>query len=337
VIVSTELVHQTVDGEERVTLRKDVVRIDGPAPLIAVRKRLPDAPPGPPVLLIHGFGQNRYAWHLGGRSFANFLAREGYDVWNLDLRGQGRSRRAGSGPASGWDPLVQEDVPAALGAIQAARDGARAFLVGHSLGGLLCYAAAPERPEAVRGIVTLGAPLRFADGNGLLLGLGTVVDALTRMRVRLPAGAVHAGGIGRHVARRRALWEQTAWKLGVAFWASGSFEPEILTEYGTRAFDRANLPVLAQLLRMGVRGRFTSADGAIDYAERFFALDIPLFVVAGTKDVLASPRAVRPAFEGSRARRRSYREFASGHADLVTGKHAPTRSWPAIREFLGAN
>ena len=33
-----------------------------------------------PVLLVHGFGQNRYAWHLPARSFANHLASVGWHV-----------------------------------------------------------------------------------------------------------------------------------------------------------------------------------------------------------------------------------------------------------------
>lgn len=333
-IVSSEVVRQTVDGDERVSLRKEIVRVDGPVPLVAVRKRPIDCPPGPPVLLVHGFGQNRYAWHLGGRSLVNFLAHQGFDVWNLDLRGQGRSRRAGSRPPSGIDPFVKEDLPAAIETIREQTGAPKVFLVGHSLGGLLCYAAAPERPDAVRGIVTIGAPLDFGRDNALLLAVAGLVEVLARLRVRPPARSFPAGGIGRHLARRRAVWEQTAWRLGLAFWATGSFEPEILREYGARAFDRANVPVLVRMLRMGATRRFTSDDGEVDYAARFFEIDVPLLVVAGTRDRLATPRAVRPAFDGSRAQSRSYREFPDGHADLVTGRFAPSRSWRAILGFL---
>jgi len=336
-IVSSERVRQAVDGREEVDLRKEIVRIEGPAPLVAVRKRRPDGTAGPPVLLVHGFGQNRYAWHLHGRSFANYLAREGFDVWNLDLRGQGRSRRAGSKPPAGLDPFVEEDLPAAEDAIRRETGATRTFLVGHSLGGLLCYAAAARRPDAVRGIVTIGAPLDFGRDNTLLLAFGGLVEILARLRVRGPVRSIHAGGIGRHLARRRALWEKTAWKLGLAFWAAGSLQPEILNEYGARAFDRANVPVLLRMLRMGVQRRFTSDDGSIDHAAGFFALDVPLLVLAGTHDRLAPPGAVRPAFDRSHSSDRSYREFPDGHADLVTGRFAPTRSWRAILDFLRAH
>ena len=56
---------------------------------------------GSPILLVHGFGQNRYAWHLPARSFANHLATAGFDVYNLDLRGHGRSRHFGAARCRG--------------------------------------------------------------------------------------------------------------------------------------------------------------------------------------------------------------------------------------------
>src|ERR1700712_2381436 len=110
-ILQTEIVEQAVDGERRERFIKDVIAArDGTYPIGMVRKRLlapakpvtsatasavpitrgsippPSAAPcRAAVLLIHGFGQNRYTWHTSRRSFANFLAAEGFDVFNLDL------------------------------------------------------------------------------------------------------------------------------------------------------------------------------------------------------------------------------------------------------------
>ena len=47
-----------------------------------------------PVILCHGMGSNRYNVDGPGRtSLARFLQRRGYDVWVLELRGAGCSRR----------------------------------------------------------------------------------------------------------------------------------------------------------------------------------------------------------------------------------------------------
>ena len=96
-----------------------------------------------PVLLIHGFGQNRYAWHLPSRSFANHLAHAGFDVFNLDLRGHGRSRHMGARRSTGVLDYVTYDLPVAIEEIQRLVGPKPVFLVGHSLGGIVSYAAAP--------------------------------------------------------------------------------------------------------------------------------------------------------------------------------------------------
>ena len=46
-----------------------------------------------PVILCHGFSSNRFTWELPGMSMARFLAGRGHDVWSLELRGAGRSKR----------------------------------------------------------------------------------------------------------------------------------------------------------------------------------------------------------------------------------------------------
>jgi hypothetical protein len=70
---------QTIDRHERATFVKELVVSGGRVPLAMVRKRLAanDGGTHAPILLVHGFGQNRYAWHLPARSFANHLARAG--------------------------------------------------------------------------------------------------------------------------------------------------------------------------------------------------------------------------------------------------------------------
>lgn len=53
------------------------------------------------LLLVHGFSQNRYAWHVPGRSLVNHLAEAGYDVFFVDLRGSRESVKLGARPARG--------------------------------------------------------------------------------------------------------------------------------------------------------------------------------------------------------------------------------------------
>ena len=53
------------------------------------------------LLLVHGFAQNRFAWHTKGRSLVNYLAESGYDVFYVDLRGSRESVKLGAVPPRG--------------------------------------------------------------------------------------------------------------------------------------------------------------------------------------------------------------------------------------------
>lgn len=318
-------VTETVDGDRSARLEETALVIPGPQPLGLVRKRLAGSGPTTPLLFIHGFGQNRHAFDLSRRSLVNHLAAEGHDVFCLDLRGHGRSRQAGSRPAPSLDAYIDEDLPAAMDAVAAITGAPQAVLVGHSAGGTIAYAAAAERPERVRAVVTLATP--YAWGRDAL-----VVDALARAAALVGRGgrghtAFPMGAVRGMFRATRALWDTRWLPLPIRAWEPGGFEPEVLAEYLDRSFDRASFGELAQL----VDGRAHSSDHP---ARGFTSLDLPLLVVAGAHDTLARPAAVRTAFDRSASRDRTYVTFPNGHGDLVLGRKAPSLLWPTLSRWL---
>jgi len=171
-ILHQSIVEQTVDRDERDRFVKEliVVRLRSAGgdevPLAMVRKRHAplhgqDHALGgtlAPVLLVHGYGQNRYAWHLPGRSFSNYLARAGFDVFNLDLRGHGRSRHLGAHRPTDVTDYVREDVPAAVEEVQRITGGRPIYYLGHSMGGLVIPLVAALRP--VQQLIFLSGGIR---------------------------------------------------------------------------------------------------------------------------------------------------------------------------------
>lgn len=107
------------------------------------------------VLLVHGMGEHsaRY-FHVAGR-----LARHGFRLCALDLRGHGRSggRR---GDAPGYGALV-EDISLAWEYF-AATEKHRMFLYGHSLGGQLAINFIHEKNPALAGAVITSPWLELA-------------------------------------------------------------------------------------------------------------------------------------------------------------------------------
>lgn len=117
-----------------------------------------------PVVLVHGLYHNRSAWVL----FARWLARAGVtDLHTFQYNSfTGEFDTAVNGLCRTLDRLLGP------------RPGARAILVGHSLGGLVCRAAAgdPRFAGRVAALVTLGTPHH---GSELArLGMGAMARGL---------------------------------------------------------------------------------------------------------------------------------------------------------------
>lgn len=92
-----------------------------------------------PVLMVHSIardGSSFTASRNGG--LAAYLAREGYDVYVIDLRGHGKSwPKVSSNSSFGVHQLITEDIPAAIKTIVKKRGDVPQLWVGHGWGGVL--------------------------------------------------------------------------------------------------------------------------------------------------------------------------------------------------------
>jgi pimeloyl-ACP methyl ester carboxylesterase len=109
---------------------------------------------GAAIILLHGAGSSRAAL----RPYAEMLARYGYGVLALDLRGHGES--SGKTNRLGWQSTP--DVGAAIAYLQARPGVERIGGLGLSLGGEVLLGAAGEYP-ALRAIVADGATRRSVE------------------------------------------------------------------------------------------------------------------------------------------------------------------------------
>jgi non-heme chloroperoxidase len=102
-------------------------------------------PSHPPVLLLHGGGQTRFAW--GGT--AQQLAADGWHAVSMDLRGHGES---------GWAPDKNYSVEAFVDDVHAVVEqlgGAPPVLVGASLGGIAALIAEGESHPSIAAALVL--------------------------------------------------------------------------------------------------------------------------------------------------------------------------------------
>jgi non-heme chloroperoxidase len=114
-------------------------------------------PAHPPVLLLHGGGQTRFAW---GATAAQ-LAADGWYAVSMDLRGHGES---------GWDDAGDYSVAAFVEDVRAVagRLGAKPVLVGASLGGIASLLAEGEGNGGVCSALVLVDIAPKIEGSGAL-------------------------------------------------------------------------------------------------------------------------------------------------------------------------
>jgi pimeloyl-ACP methyl ester carboxylesterase len=230
------------------------------------------------------------------------------------------------------DEYVSEDLPIAIEEILSHTNKRPPFLVGHSLGGLICYAASPRLGGAVAGVTSIGSPYHFARGSLSLQAIGVFFDALRRVGVPHVGVPVPLYPVGAFIRTIRRVADSPFYPIPIRGWHAGALEPHVLDQHLRLAFDRAGIAELRSMFEWGTQKRFGGT--AQDYVERFESMDLPLLVVSGSNDDLAPPASVRPAFERSRSRDKTYRSVPLGHIDLLVGRDAPLSTWPLVANWI---
>jgi len=271
-----------------------------------------------PVILVHGFGQNRRAWHLPSRSMANHLATQGFEVFNVDLPGHGLAHAAPVAPD--WIRTAQDVLPAVLAHALDATGSSVAAVLGHSQGGLAACGLAGEHP-AVVGVGALGCPFALGRGNPVLRGLAHTLHAAGRVAGR---GTAFPMGLVRDLFRATpGVWESPWLPLPLRAWKPGSLEPSVRDEWLTLAFDCGRLGEVEHLLApLPALARWT--------ARR----DCALLTIAGTHDLLAPPAVVGVGFAASQSDDKHAVVVQHGHGDLLIGRESRHTVWPHVVSWL---
>jgi pimeloyl-ACP methyl ester carboxylesterase len=142
----------------------------------------PDQAAGKPIVLLHGArvpGLASFDLPVRGGSFAADLARRGFDVYVMDVRGYGRSTRPKEmqEPPDAHAPLVRSndaahDLSAVVTAIRRRRRGARVALFGWATGGQWAGYYASLYPDNVSALILLNSLYRGSSQQALI-GRGT--------------------------------------------------------------------------------------------------------------------------------------------------------------------
>jgi polyhydroxyalkanoate synthase len=289
------------------------------------------------VLLCHGLFVNSYLFNFGDDSgLAVFLAREGFDVWNLSLRGTGRSLKPLRGEPKSWtlDDMIEKDVPAVIRYVQTESKSRHIIWLGYEMGGLLAYGYLGKKGgRGLTALVTIGAPVTFNHPEQ------APMKRLLRLRESPTLEKLFLYLNGPFLGR---LFIPLAPKVEAFFYNADNIEDEIKEKLLEEMLVEINPGVLEQLLLMIERGEFVSAKGDFSYRKNLSEIQIPFLLIGGEGDKVAPPGAIRAVYRAVGSADRTLRIFGArskdsvdyGHIDLILGKKAKDEVFPVIGRWL---
>lgn len=291
-----------------------------------------------PVVLSHGFLVNSRFLNLTRKySLAQYLAEEGFDVWNLSLRGTGRSLKPLKAPPKKWslDDMINDDLSPVIRYIQRQSGSPRVNWVGFEMGGLLLYGYLEKKRSrsGIGALVTIGTPVTFNDSKQepmkMLLKLE---DSPTWKKILL---YLDSPLVKRLLIPRISAVEKF-------FYNPENIDQEVEKRFLETALAPVNPGVLDHMITMIRKGEFVSATGNHSYRKNLAKIRVPVLIIGGEKDPLAPPQVLRATYRELKSRDRTRRIFGSrpkdsvayGHYDLILGKKAKEEVFPLIGSWL---
>jgi polyhydroxyalkanoate synthase len=274
-------------------------------------------------------------------SLVDFFCQQGFEVWNVDLRGYGESRArpvvegGPSDPLWTFDDHATKDVPAILAHVTQAAGVEAVHWVGHSMGGLVMYAYLGLHPEETRiaSLCCIGSPAGLAPSffNRLTAWIAPLLFAAS---ARFPL---------RWLARGGALLIPYL-PIHLGFCYPPNIDPYVFRRGLYVMTEDFNERITAVFLEMLRSGRFLSADGKVDYLANLAGVRVPLCCIAGEGDTLAPPAQVRLGYDGIGSSCKEFhvvgRSFGAKlnycHNGLIFAKHVHEEVYPLILRWIEA-
>ena len=283
---------------------------------------------GRPVLLVHGLGVNHYNFDWRPDvSLAWWLQVRGWDVWVTTLRGDDGTVPPDPKTRS-WtfEDHARKDLPAVVDTILARTGAAQLDWVGHSMGGMLLYAALSEIPEKIGSGVAICSPARFREITRLQRagrGLRFLVAGAGRLRIRALRPSM------RTLERGDPMVQVLSNPANMA--------PDVAK--GLMADAATDVPnaVGREVFRWLDRGILDDATGR-DWVQ---PVDVPLLVMGGSVDRFvpwqnaAAACEIYPRCTFRLLGTASGLSVEYGHVDPTIGRTAEAEIYPMIGAFLG--
>ncbi|WP_043652416.1 alpha/beta fold hydrolase [Nocardia thailandica] len=296
---------------------------------------------GNPVLLVPPLAVTITCYDIRpSQSLVRFLLDLGREVYVVDYGEITYADRD-----LGFEEWVDDIVPTAIGQVSAANDDAEVDLIGWSFGGtmsLLTAAAHPERPIA--SVTAVGSPfdqrrngqISLARQLGRITG-GREVTVPVRLIGGVPKYAVRAGfriqAFDRELTKPWYILRNITDTETLARMQSVDRFMDEMPGYPGRFYRQAHRQFIVRN-EMWKGTVHLGPHNAIDLSK----LTVPVLLVGGTRDKLASAASVRAGTEVlTGAAEVRFVQVEGSHLGIIAGPEAPSTTWAAIADFLGAS
>ncbi|OBJ01162.1 acyl-CoA synthetase [Mycobacterium alsense] len=312
-------------------------------PMYKLRRYFPpdsrpgQAPPGPPVLMVHPMMMSADMWDVTRQDGAvGILHANGLDPWVIDFGSPDKVE-------GGMRRNLADHIVALSQAIDTVKDatGSDVHLVGYSQGGMWCYqVAAYRRSKNIASIVAFGSP----------------VDTLAALPMGIPAnfGAAAANFMADHVFSRLAI---PSWMARTGFQLMDPLKTaKARVDFMRQLHDREALlpreqqrrfleregwiawsgPAISELLKQFIAHNRMMTGGFAINGQMVTLTDItcPVLAFVGEVDDIGQPASVRGIRRAAPYAEVYERPIRTGHFGLVVGSKAAKESWPTVAAWV---
>lgn len=285
------------------------------------------------VILIHGFSQNVRTWLNSKRSFPAFLSWYGFEVYAVELRGAGASRRAGAPLPRGFEDYLNWDLPAVWNSLLTEPS----VVIGHSMGGLWALYSALFRREMVLGAAAWASPRRLIFPRPLQWAEDYVERLEPMMWLsqvsRFPFPFPVLGTVASRMIQNGMVGIMDHDAMPFTW---GSMPPEEVAEHYDQGFDPVSMGQALQLVHWHRRDRFAVKGVTDDLHKDLAEVRTPVLVVSSAADKVVLNGTAMAAVDVPNAPVMGLDGEDLGHLDIVLAPKAERILWPEIVRWTEA-
>lgn len=294
-----------------------------------------------PVVMCHGLSSASVTFDQGeDRGLGPYMARLGYDVWLLNLRGRPPGSHPGDGSDKkyGWtvDDYVNRDMPALLDHVLQQTGKRNLTWIAHSMGGMVAYSyLGTHQDDRIERLITISTPVVFTDLDERLVSLIKHVKKWVQ-----PEEAVHFN-----------FWSRVGFSLNPRSFMHNylavvanfdNLSDDQWRRYLANGVGNVSGGVALQVSEWSEKNVMRSVNGSVDYRENMRNIKLPFMAMAGQVDILAPPHMVQPIMGLTSSEDKIYRLFSVenglsadyGHLDIILGPKVNQEVFPVITEWL---